>query len=126
MFWMILVGFAFLNSTALRGQDPCACLPPDISSTDVVTASVQVPGRRHGARVTVRQKLNEIRAHCRKGKLLDARNKPIYFYRLQGCWGNPPADYQEILSQQSKELEKLKKRYHVIEMTCNPTGESIH
>jgi hypothetical protein len=40
--------------------------------------------------------------------------------------GNPPADYQEILQRQREELEKLKKQYTVIEMTCNPEGASTN
>ena len=77
-------------------------------------------------KITVEQRLIELDARCENGKLIDAEGKEIYFYRLKGCWGNPPADYQEILKQQNEELEKLRKRYVVIEMTCNPEGVLIH
>jgi hypothetical protein len=73
-------------------------------------------------KTTVEQRLIELDAHCDNGKLVDAAGKEIYFYRLKGCWGNPPADYQEILEQQNEHLEQLRKRYTVIEMTCNPEG----
>jgi len=73
-------------------------------------------------KTTVEQRLIELDARCDKGKLVDAAGKEIYFYRLKGCWGNPPPDYQEILQRQNEELEKLRKRYTVIEMTCNPEG----
>ena len=106
-------------------QDPCACLPKGITRNDVVSAESVGGGRKGAKRVTVEQKLKEIGARCRKGKLVAPNGKAIYFYRLQGCWGNPPADYQEILSTQNKELEQLRKRYYVIEMTCNPFGEPI-
>jgi hypothetical protein len=58
--------------------------------------------------------------------LFDAHGREIYFYRLSGCWGNPPADYQEILARQREELSKLRKRYHVIEMTCSSAGVEIN
>ena len=108
------------------GSNPPACLPKGIERTDIVSVQPGKPGQRGGAKVTVEQKLREIKARCRKGKLVDASGKPIYFYRMQGCWGNPPADYREILNQQTSELEKLRKSYRVIEMTCNPSGEQIH
>ena len=125
--WATLVLFAsFLFALALPANNPYPCLPKGIENSDIVSAPVGKPGRTVAGKVTVEQKLKEIKARCRSGKLVDASGKQIYFYRLQGCWGNPPADYREILSQQNSELEKLRKRYRVIEMTCNPTGEQIH
>ena len=116
----------FLVALVMPAGDPCACLPKDIKASDVVSAQLTRPGRSAGAKITVEQKLKELKARCRRGKLVDASGKQIYFYQMQGCWGNPPADYQEILSQQVSELEKLRRRYRVIEMTCNPSGEMIH
>lgn len=68
------------------------------------------------------QKLKELKARCRKRKLVDARGREIRFYQLVGCWGNPPDDYQQQLERQAKELAKLRKRYRVIEMMCNSSG----
>jgi hypothetical protein len=103
-----------------------SCLPPGIESTDVVSAQVARPRKRgEVVTVTVAQKLKELKARCRKGKLVDSKGKEIRFYRLIGCWGNPPEDYQEQLERQAKELTSLRKRYRVIEMTCNPSGEQI-
>ncbi len=116
---------AVLIVLLLPANDPFTCLPKGIARTDIVSAQPGKPGRNGGAKVTVEQKLREIKARCRKGKLVDASGKPIYFYRVQGCWGNPPEDYREILSKQKSELEKLRKSYRVIEMTCNPSGEQI-
>lgn len=101
------------------------CLPDGIEATDVVSAQM-LESTNTVKKITVSQKLSQLKARCKSGKLVDAAGKPIYFYRLQGCWGNPPADAQEILEQQNKELEKLRKRYTVIEMTCNPDGTQIH
>ena len=105
-----------------------ACLPNDVKADDVV--SIQTVASRSGGeevkKITVKQKLIELKARCKNGKLLDRSGKEIRFYRLTGCWGNPPADYQEILQQQSTEIESLKKQYTVIEMTCNPTAVMPH
>ncbi len=117
--------FSFLiPALPVIGRDLDKCLPKGIQKTDIVSASIAIGGRK-SIRVTVEQKLKEIKARCHKGKLVDPAGREIYFYRLEGCWGNPPADYQEILGKQRAELEKLRKRYHVIEMTCNPSGELI-
>ena len=58
-------------------------------------------------------------------KLLDSKLRQVRFYFVQGCWGNPPSDYLEILARQRKEIETLKQTYTVIEMTCNPSGIPI-
>jgi hypothetical protein len=113
---------AFIMALAMPASDPCSCLPKDIKRSDVVSVALSKPGRAASGKITVEQKLKELKARCRKGKLVDVSGKQIYFYRLQGCWGNPPEGYQEILSQQARELEKLRRRYRVIEMTCNPDG----
>ena len=99
-------------------------MPPDIKATDVVSAALAVSSNGSGTvkTTTVRQKLNQLRAHCRHGKLVDSRGKEIHFYHLTGCWGNPPADYLKIMQRQEDELKELKKRYTVIEMTCNSSG----
>ena len=101
------------------------CLPSGIKLTDVVSAQLARPGK-DVKKITVGQKLAEMKAKCKRGKLVDRNGREIRFYRLKGCWGNPPMDYQEILQKQRDELEKLKKKYTVIEMTCNPDGVRIH
>ena len=101
-----------------------SCLPAGIQSTAVVSTQVARPGI-HGKVVTVNvaDKLKEFKARCRKHKLVDSRGREIRFYQLVGCWGNPPDDYQQQLERQTKELAQLRKRYSVIEMTCNSSGE---
>ena len=96
------------------------CLPADIKLSDVVSID---PGGEQ--KVTAVQKLQELGARCINGKLVDAAGKEIYFYRLIGCWGNPPADYQELLQKQEAEIERLSRQYTVIQMTCNPEGALI-
>ena len=124
---MFLLSAALLAT--LSPSPSCAgntdrCLPAGIQSTDVVSAQVAGPRMKSEiVTVTVAQKLKELKARCRKGRLVDPRGREIRFYRLIGCWGNPPDDYQEQIERQAKELAKLRRRYHVIEMTCNPSGD---
>ena len=110
--------------------DLCAetvqCLPEYVKPGDVVsTRLVQTDGGTLGEKITVEQKLTELKANCKNGKLVDGAGTEIYFYKLTGCWGNPPRNYQEILERQEAELAILRKQYTVIEMTCNPSGLPI-
>jgi hypothetical protein len=101
------------------------CLPKDIKLSDVVSATMV--NSQTITRVTVEQKLKQLKARCilRDRKLVDGQRKPIYFYRLIGCWGTPPPNYQEILQKQREEIERLSASYTVISMTCNPSGFPI-
>ena len=125
MFTSLMLSLILLVVSVPTGCKPCACLQKEVQSTDVVSAPMKKPGRKSRA-VTVADTLKQLNARCKRGKLLDANGREIYFYRLAGCWGNPPEGYQEILQRQGEELQKLKKHYHVIEMTCNPSGEQIY
>lgn len=89
--------------------------------TDAVSTAASGPPRK----ITVQDKLTALQARCRDGKLVDETGREIVFYRLIGCWGNPPADYQELLAKQRTDLAALRERFTVIEMTCNPTGAHI-
>ena len=101
------------------------CLPADVDAAEVISVT---PSSAGGAakKITVTMKLNQIGARCRARRLVDARGKQIHFYRLTGCWGNPPENYQEILDDQQKELAQLRRRYRVVEITCNPSGVMLH
>lgn len=123
----ILGTAVFLFSSLITGrsvQSLSGCLPKDVKSSDVVSSRL-VGSSKVVKKTTVRERLIQLKASCRKGKLVDAAGREIRFFRLEGCWGNPPADYQEILQKQSEELEKLRKRYTVVEMTCNPEGVPV-
>jgi hypothetical protein len=101
-----------------------ACLPADVKLTDTVSAQVVSAGAKGQVlkRVTVKERLTALGARCRKGRLRDGRGREIRFYRLTGCWGNPPADYVAILARQRGELSRLRRRYTVIEIECNTSG----
>ena len=108
----------------LMPHDIESCLPADMKLTDIVSAEI-ISSSASGnvlKRITVKEKLVGLKARCKKGKLVDGRGRQIYFYRLTGCWGNPPENYMEILEHQRIELAKLKKRYTVVEMSCNTSG----
>ena len=122
-----IVSVCLVLSVSFSALPPCcSCLPGGIKETDPVSYLSVKPGIRKGKQyTTVREKLVELKARCKKGKLLDGKGREIRFFHLTGCWGNPPAGYQEILNKQAQELASLKKRYTVIEMTCNPSGEPI-
>jgi hypothetical protein len=110
--------------------DLCAetvqCLPEHVKPTDVVsTRLAQTDTGTSVEKITVEQKLTELKANCKNGKLVDGTGTEIYFYKLTGCWGNPPRNYHEILDRQRAELAILRKQYTVIEMTCNPSGLPI-
>jgi len=114
------------SSTPSVTSNLSSCLPPSIKPTDIVSAkliSFLPPNHYNVKKVTVEQKLTELKASCgASGKLVDGMGREIYFYHLTGCWGNPPFNYQNILAKQRQELEQLRQHYTVIEMTCNPSG----
>ena len=125
MYLLIIASLFFLSCPSAKSSC-CSCLTKDIQLTEVVSHESAKPGAwkdKHA--ITVADKLASLKAYCRKGKLVDGHGRQIYFFRLKGCWGNPPENYQEILDEQNRELMKLKKQYTVIEMTCNPSGEPI-
>jgi len=91
-----------------------SCLPKDVEAHEIVSY-----GSHKNQRVTVVQKLVELKARCQKGKLVDAKGRGVRFFR-PSCWGNPPLDYLEIRQREDEELSKLRKRYTVIVFACNP------
>jgi hypothetical protein len=97
-----------------RRPDKFTCLPKDIRADETVSY-----GRKASQEITVAQKLREMKASCRNGKLVDAKGREIRFFR-PSCWGNPPPDYLEIQERENKELANLKKRYTVVVFSCNP------
>ena len=99
------------------------CLPDGIHLEEIVSGPSQKLDAKPGKKTTVKQMLLRIKARCKKGKLVDETGREVYFYRLIGCWGNPPADYEEQLAKQQQELERLRKKYTVIEISCNQSGD---
>lgn len=121
-FLILLV--AIFSSATLRVSaepQPYSCLPTSIKAEDVVRV-VELPSSSGDVvikKITVADSLKSMKAKCSKGKLVDSRKKEIKFFRIEGCWGNPPEDYLEIQARQRRELADLKKKYTVIEISCN-------
>lgn len=90
--------------------------------TDVVSAQMMPGTADEVERVTVGQRLRQLSARCQGQTLVDGQGLEIQFFQLEGCWGNPPINAQEIMQQQAETLRQLRVTYTVIEMTCNPTG----
>ncbi len=124
---LLSAALACLGPGTTDKNNPSKCLPDGINKTDIVSTSVvrSSKGRPEYRKITVEQKLNELKARCRRGKLVDATGTELRFYKLAGCWGHPSPDDQEVLERQNRELIALRKHYRVIEMTCNPAGEQI-
>ena len=106
-----------------NNQSKYGCLPPGLTLDTIVSAAVvETASGNKIEKETVGQRLDKINAGCKAGKLSDGKGREIRFYRLQDCWGNPPSDYLTIIENQQKELRELKKKYTVVEITCNPSG----
>ena len=105
-----------------------SCLPSGVT-TDAAVSYVTVTspkGEQSTKKVTVGQTLKKLKAKCSRNKLIDGKRRQIYFYNMQGCWGNPPEDYLELLEQQKQQITNLKKKYTVIEMTCRSDAMQTH
>jgi len=113
----------------IKPSEAAKCLPAGITLETVVSAENlgfdEVTQTRKVRIVYVKETLKKIGGKCFGGKLKDQAGKEIKFYYLKGCWGNPPFDYQEILADQAKELSELRKKFTVVELTCNPTADMI-
>lgn len=117
---LMLGGFGSVQAQA-RWQ---SCLPNEVKAGEVLSRPIEPHGRPIRP-VTVQDKLNGLGARCRRGRLVDSRGKEIRFYTLAGCWGNPPADYLEIMEKERQELARLKRRYRIVEIQCNREGAMI-
>jgi hypothetical protein len=106
----------------LANREAIAKLLPADVQLDTVTEC----GYGGTNKVTVEDELVRLQARVGDdGKLHDGVGKPITFFHLTGCWGNPPANYQEILDEQKRRLDEQRKTHTVITLTCNPSGIPI-
>jgi hypothetical protein len=108
-----------LYSCSDSGDAVTACLPQSIKPETVVsTLRVSSAKGEVVKAVTVKDTLAKLKARCKRGKLVDGTGREIRFVELIGCWGNPPADYEEQMKRQAEELDRLKKSYTVVEIPC--------
>lgn len=97
------------------------CLPEDVQLTDLLSATWETNNYVTTLvnKVTVEQKLRQLNACCKNGKLVDGNGREIRFVRLIGGWGTEPPNYHEILAKQSATIEKLMETYTVIQIPHN-------
>jgi hypothetical protein len=94
-----------------------ACLPEGFTPADVVSYT-----RKHKDKegfLTLQDKLVELKARCKSGKLVDGKGREIRFFRVT-CYGNPPENYEELMQKEREELEALQKHFTVIVLACDP------
>lgn len=84
----------------------------------VVVDGAKSPRAGMSRKISVNQRLIQLKAHCKGGKLVDVNDRQIYLYSMKGCWGNPPADYLDVLKRQEQEIQRLKRKYTVIQISC--------
>ena len=116
---VILVSFFCCVAPASSRDSLSRCLPADIDlARAVVVERPKVSKEESETRMTVGTRLAQLRARCKNGKLISSTGRQIRFVALLGCWGNPPENYQEMLAEQAKEIERLKKEFIVIQIPC--------
>ena len=93
------------------------CLPDGHKSTDVVSYREKRKGS--DGYITIEDRLVELKAHCKDGRLIDGKGREIRFFK-SACYGNPPSDYEELRQKELEDLQKLQKKYCVIVMECDP------
>lgn len=113
LLYLLLLSQSLLYLTSCQPVPEINCLPGNRKLTDIVA-------REQDKIITVADKLKQFQARCEKNQIVDSSGKEIRFYQLTGCWGNAPANYQEILAKQAAEIETLQEQYTLILMTCNP------
>jgi hypothetical protein len=94
-----------------------ACLPDTFDLDEIIAYRTTASGKE--VTIKLKDRLAELKATCGDGKLVDRQKREIKLFRL-ACFGNPPADYDEIEQRQQQELSQLKKHYTVIIIECNP------
>jgi len=97
-----------------------SCLPEGVKLTSEIFEESDGSTSAKGKPKTVTSKLAELSGRCKNKKLFTRNGKEIRIVQLIGCWGNPPADYEEQVQRQERELKALREKYIVIEIPCSP------
>jgi hypothetical protein len=93
------------------------CLPQGFELTDIVSYRHKLKGNDEN--ITIKDKLDELKARCKEGRLVDSKGREIKFFK-PSCFGNPPADYDEIRQKEADHLNELLKKHTVIVLECDP------
>ena len=107
------ISYDYRDAYLRPASKPLNCLPKDVRADEVLSLG------KGTSQLTVKQKLAQMKARCRGGKLFDAKGREIRFFRVS-CWGNPPPDYLEILQRENEQIKKLQQRFTVITFSCSP------
>jgi hypothetical protein len=97
------------------------CLPSGINASTIASAIMMPNGKVK--QTTIQQTLQTLGASCKGKRLVDRQGREIRFFQQVGCTGAPPPP--ELIKQweiERAKLVQLKKRYTVIELTCNTSG----
>ncbi len=112
MFWTPVM-------TCAKTDHFTSCLPKEVQPKLMIQEEATSASDKKAPKpLTIEQKLRELKAKCKDGKLVDQGGREIRFFYLIGCWGNPPEDYQQQLDEQATKLKSLKEKYTVIEIPC--------
>jgi len=122
---MALPAFAIMltlltTASGSKSQRFSSCLPEGVKLTSGIFEESDGSTSAKGKPKTVASKLAELSARCKNKKLFTRNGKEIRIVQLIGCWGNPPADYEEQVQRQERELKALREKYIVIEIPCSP------
>jgi len=109
---MILI--VLLVSSAAINAQRYNCLPAGVTEKTVVNSQSAT-----GNSTSAGKALKSLGARCSRGSLIDRNRRKIVFFHMQTCWGNPPADYQDVMAAQQKEIARLRKRSTVILVPCD-------
>jgi hypothetical protein len=110
---IIFKGAVAVANGQTNGKFPCLAAETNLS--EKVNASVG------GLKATsLGKRLAQLKARCSRKRLIDRRGREIRIFR-HSCWGNPPVNYQDILSEERRTLTTLKRKYTVIEIGCDPS-----
>jgi imidazolonepropionase-like amidohydrolase len=93
-----------------------SCLPSNVKPADVVSAEQTRGDRPELVTITVQDTLKQLRARCVRGTLVDRNGQEIRFY-LVHCFGAPTPYAIETMRREQADLEALRQRYRVIEMS---------
>lgn len=102
------------HSSGQASTSEFPCLPEGFQLEDKIAAGPKASMQP----LTIKDKLLELKAHCKRGKLVDSKGKEIRLFKFT-CFGNPPDNYQEIVQKESQTLANLQKRYKVLVIPCD-------
>ena len=114
---MIFMGAAVATSGQTGGK--FRCLSAETNLREKVS-----PGASGLRAISLEERLTQLRTRCSRKRLVDSRGREIRIFR-RSCWGNPPADYLEILGKERRRLTTLKRKYTVIEIGCDTSIASM-